>query len=224
MELVEALQSRKSVRRFLPTAVPLDTVKAILELAGTAPSGNNIQPWRSYVVAGQAKNALCSDIMAAVEKDPEANQPEYDYYPPEYFEPFLSRRRTTGQALYDSMGIKRDDKERRLEQMNRNYLFFDAPVGILVTMDRRHATGSWLDIGMYLQNILLAAREFGLHTCGQAAFAWFHQIVRQQLSVPEQEMVVCAIALGYEDCDAPENNYRTGRESVDTLCQFYGFG
>ncbi len=223
MNIDEAITSRKSVRRFLNKAVPKETIEHILEVSARAPSGHNIQPWKVYVVAGEARNALCADIMKAAETEPEKHQPEYDYYPTEWHEPFLGRRRKLGFELYESMGIKRDDKAARENQMLRNYLFFDAPVGIFVTSDRRLATGTWLDMGMFIENILIAARGQNLHTCGQAAFTWYHELIKKHVGYADNEILLCGIALGYEDTDAPENKLITEREPVENFTKFIGF-
>lgn len=223
MHVDEAMQSRRSMRRFLPTAVPQSVVRHILQVAARSPSGNNIQPWRVHVVAGTARDKLCRDLLQAATDNPERYRAEYDYYPTQWFEPYLERRRRCGFALYETLGIGRGDRERREEQMLRNYLFFDAPVGLLVTLDRRLSAGSYMDIGMFIQSILLAARGQGLHTCPQAAFATFHEVVRKHLPLTDEELLVCGIALGYADPDAPENGLVTGREPVDAFASFHGF-
>ncbi len=219
----EAITSRRSVRRFAPTPVPQAVVQHILAVSARAPSGHNVQPWRVYAVAGAPLAALCDDILKAARDDAQAHQPEYAYYPSQWHEPFMGRRRKVGHALYDALGIAPGDKAARHEQMLRNYRFFDAPVGLLVTLDRRLETGSFMDLGMFLQNILVAARGQDLHTCAQAAFAWFHGIVRQHLPLSDHEMLVCAIALGHADPDAPENRVITEREPVEAFTHFAGF-
>lgn len=224
MSIEEAICSRKSVRRFLTKPVPEQTVRHILELSIRAPSGNNIQPWRAYVVAGQVRDRLCAEMLDAAEHGTEQHLPEYEYYPTKWHEPYLGRRRKLGYDLYAVMGIGRDDKVARETQANRNFLFFDAPVGILVTVDRRLTTGSLLDVGMFLQNIMLAARGEGLHTCCQAAFSWYHDIVRKHLPLTENDMLVGGISLGYEDTAAPENKLITERAPVDEIAGFFGFG
>lgn len=224
MHVDEAITSRKSVRRFLPTPVPRETVAHILEVAARAPSGHNVQPWKVYALAGAPLDALRKDILQAARTDAQQHQPEYEYYPTEWHEPYLSRRRATGFGLYAAIGIARDDAARREAQMMRNYEFFDAPVGLLVTIDRRLQTGSFMDLGMFIENILIAARGQGLHTCAQAAFAWYHRIVRAHLPLSENELLTCGISLGHEDPDAPENAFITTREPVDAFTTFVGFG
>jgi nitroreductase len=223
MHVDDAIRSRKSVRRFLPTPVPAQTVRHILEVAARAPSGNNVQPWRVYAVAGEARDRLCNEIVEAARGDPDRHQPEYAYYPTAWFEPYLERRRRCGFGLYATLGIQRDDKVARERQMLRNYTFFDAPVGLLVTLDRRLNTGSFMDVGMFLQNILVAARAQGLHTCAQAAFAWFHGVARRHLPLADSEILLCGVALGHEDTSAPENAFITERAAPEEFTSFHGF-
>jgi len=224
MEVHDAIMSRRSVRKFLPDPVPMASLRRILEGAGMAPSGHNIQPWQVWVVAGAVKQALSADILKAIADDPpERHQPEFDYYPTEWFEPYIGRRRATGFGLYGVLGIAREDKAARLEQMNRNYIFFDAPVGLFVSFDRRLATGTYMDIGMFIENILIGARGEGLHTCGQAAFTWFHDVIRRHVPIPEEQLLACGIALGYEDTAAAENSLRVDKLPVDDFTTFLGF-
>ena len=223
MNVDDAITSRRSVRRFLPTPVPRETVRHILDVSARAPSGHNVQPWRVYALAGSARGRLCEDILQAARSDAQAHQPEYEYYPTEWHEPYIGRRRKIGFDLYASLGIARDDTARREAQMLRNYSFFDAPVGLLVTLDRRLETGSYMDLGMFIENILIAARGQGLHTCAQAAFAWYHRIVRQHLPLSEHEVLACGIALGVEDISAPENRLVTVREPAEAFTTFVGF-
>lgn len=223
MHVDAAIRSRKSVRSFLPLSVPRHTVEHILQVAARAPSGNNVQPWHVHVLAGEVKHALCSDILAAATNDPERHSAEYAYYPSDWFEPYLGRRREVGFGLYEKLGIERNDLAARSQQMLRNYQFFDAPVGLLISLDRRLNTGSYMDLGMFIQNILLAARGQGLHTCAQAAFAWYHQIVRRHVPLADDDILACGIALGYEDREAPENSLQTPREPVAGFASFHGF-
>lgn len=223
MHIDNAIRSRKSVRRFRPDAIPRATIEHILELAARAPSGNNVQPWHVQVVAGEIKDALCRDILTAAQHDADTHAPEYAYYPDDWFEPYRGRRREVGFSLYHQLGIARDDTEARNIQMLRNFQFFDAPVGLLISLDRRLNTGSYIDLGMFIQNILLAARGQGLHSCAQAAFANFHQVVRRHLPLPDEDILVCGIALGYEDGDAPENGLETPRAPVSEFAAFHGF-
>lgn len=202
----EAMRSRRSIRRFLDKPVPRDALNRIIESAIYAPSGHNIQPWKLYVVSGETKaNITAAILKAAAEDDPSEHQPEYEYYPTEWFEPYLSRRRALGYALYERLGIDRADKAGRRRQMLENFKFFGAPVGMFVSFDRRLETGTFMDIGMFIQSILIGARAEGLATCGQAAFCWYHKIIRAQLGMEDTELLACGLSLGYADPDAPEN-------------------
>lgn len=221
MQIDEAIRSRRSVRRFLPTPVSAASIRHILELAARAPSGNNVQAWRVHVVTGSALERLGEAMLIEARDNAHACIPEYGYYPDQWVEPYLSRRRQCGFGLYEVLGIDRKDTERRQQQMLRNFTFFDAPVGIMVTTDRRLNTGSFMDLGMFLQNLMLAARGQGLHTCPQAAFADLHHIVRQHLDLDENEILACGLSLGYADEGAPENNLHMPREPVEVFSRFY---
>ena len=215
-----AITSRRSVRAFLPTPVPDETVKDILRVASRAPSGTNMQPWKVYVVTGERKEALSRAILDSGIRPEKIEWDEYRYYPDQFFEPYLTRRRTVGFALYSLLEIGRRDVEKMRAQHDRNFSFFDAPVGLIFTIDRRLNVGSWLDHGMFLQNVMIAARGRGLHTCPQAAFAPYHRQLRPLLDLPEEEMVVCGMALGYEDESKPENALRSERVPVDEFVTF----
>lgn len=217
-----AIRSRRSIRRFLPNPVPRKTVEELLALAARAPSGTNVQPWKVYALAGKDKAALSAAILAKHDGSGMDGR-EFDYYPTEWAEPWLSRRRKIGFDLYGLLGIGKDDKVRMKAQMGRNYQFFDAPVGFIFTMDRSLGRGMFLDYGMFLANIMTAARARGLDTCAQAAFADYHQTIREVLGIPENELVVCGMSLGYADPDAPENRLVTEREPVGNFTEFRGF-
>jgi len=219
-----AITSRRSIRAFLPTPVARADIEAILEVASRAPSGTNTQPWKVHVLTGAAKDALSAAILAAYE-DPQqarAHTEEYDYYPREWVSPFIDRRRKVGWDLYALLGLTRDNKAGMAAQHGRNYRFFDAPVGLVFTIDRVMQQGSWLDYGMFLQNIMVAARGRGLDTCPQAAFTQFHRIIAEQLQLPDNEMVVCGMALGHADPDRIENTLVTAREPVSSFTRFLG--
>lgn len=217
-----AITSRRSVRAFLPTPVPRETVEQILAVAARAPSGTNLQPWKVTVLTGAALQRL-SEAVLAVHDDParaaEAKE-EYAYYPREWVAPYIDRRRKIGWDLYGLLGIGKTDKARMHAQHGRNYAFFGAPVGLIFTIDRILEQGSWLDYGMFLQNIMVAARGRGLDTCPQAAFTPFHRVIAQELQLPETEMLVCGMALGHADPDAVENRLVTEREPVAGFARF----
>ncbi len=218
----DAITSRRSMRAFLSTAVPRATIERILEVASRAPSGTNTQPWKVYVLTGEALRSL-SDRLVAAYDDPaerEANTEEYAYYPTEWKSPYIDRRRKVGWDLYGLLGIGKADKARMHTQHRRNYAFFDAPVGLMFTIDRVMRQGSWLDFGMFLEAVMVAARGHGLHTCPQAAFTPFHRIITAALAAPENEQLVCGMSLGHEDPDAVENSLVTDREPVAGFARF----
>lgn len=217
-----AITSRHSVRAFLPTPVPRETLEAILAVASRAPSGTNTQPWQVHVLTGLAKTSLSRDIRAAYDDPAERarHTEEYDYYPTEWVSPYIDRRRKLGWDLYSLLGIGKADKERMHAQHRRNYDFFDAPVGLVFTIDRVMRQGSWMDYGMFLQNVMVAARARGLDTCPQAAFTQFHRIIGRHLGLPETRMVVCGMSLGHADPAAVENTLATEREPVAGFARF----
>ena len=217
-----AITSRRSLRAFLPTPVPRETIEAILAVASRAPSGTNTQPWKVYVLTGAAKDAL-SSALAAVHDDATAMaglKLEYAYYPECWESPYIDRRRKVGWDLYSLLGIGKSDKERMHAQHGRNYRFFDAPVGLMFTIDRVMAQGSWLDYGMFLEALMVAARARGLDTCPQAAFTPFHALIMAHIGAPQSEMLVCGMSLGHADADAVENTLVTEREPVTGFARF----
>ena len=219
-----AITSRRSIRAFLPTPVPREEVEAILAVASRAPSGTNTQPWKVHVLTGEAKARLSDAILAAY-AEPAASSghaDEWDYYPREWATPYVERRRKVGWELYGLLGIGKADRARMHAQHGRNYAFFDAPVGMVFTIDRILRQGSFLDYGMFLENVMVAARARGLDTCPQAAFMQFHRIIAGQLSLPATEMVVCGMSLGHADPSRPENTLRTEREPVAAFTTFHG--
>ena len=217
-----AITSRRSIRAFRPDPVAREDIDQILEVASRAPSGTNTQPWKVTVLTGAAKARL-SEAILAVHNDPAAAKEhveEYAYYPRDWVAPYIDRRRKVGWDLYALLGLTRDDKEGMSAQHGRNYRFFDAPVGMIFTVDRIMQQGSWLDYGMFLQNIMVAARGRGLDTCPQAAFTQYHRIIAEQLSLPADQMVVCGMALGYADLDKIENTLATAREPVPGFARY----
>ena len=217
-----AITTRRSLRAFLPTPVPRASIEAILSVAARAPSGTNTQPWKVYVLTGEAKTSLSRKIQAAFNDPAEREQhtEEYAYYPTEWKSPFIDRRRKVGWDLYGLLDIAKTDKARMHAQHGRNYDFFDAPVGLMFTIDRVMRQGSWLDYGMFLQSIMVAARGRGLDTCPQAAFMQFHRIISAHIGAPENEQVVCGMSLGFADPSAVENTLVTEREPVSAFTRF----
>lgn len=217
-----AITSRRSIRAYLDTPVARDDIEAILEVAARAPSGTNTQPWKVYVLTGAAKERLSAAILAAYQDPEQARQhtEEYHYYPREWVSPFIERRRKVGWDLYALLGLTREDKAGMAAQHARNYRFFDAPVGLIFTIDRVMQQGSWLDYGMFLENIMIAARGRGLDTCPQAAFTQFYRIIGAELGLAPNEMVVCGMALGHADPDKIENTLVTEREPLTSFVRF----
>jgi len=219
-----AITSRRSIRAFTQQAVPRETIEDILQVAARAPSGTNTQPWQVHVLTGESRQGLVDKIQAAY-KDPAQkglHKEEYDYYPPEWISPFIERRRKVGWDLYGLLGITKGDRERTQVQQGRNYDFFDAPVGLIFTIHRIMGRGSWLDYGMFLQNVMVAARARGLDTCPQAAFNHYHGIIAEHLALPEHDMVVVGMALGHADESAIENTLLTEREPLSQFVRFHG--
>ena len=216
-----AIATRHSIRRFLSTPVSRTQVEQILSLARRAPSGTNMQPWNVWVLAGEQKRTLSSALSAAHNEGPSSWQPEHRYYPKEFEEPYRSRRRKVGWDLYGLLNIERGQKEKMHRQHGRNFFFFNAPVGLIFTIDHALEIGSWLDYGMFIQNVMLAAREIGLHTCPQAAFTGHHRIIRKHVGFPESQALVCGMSLGYADPGAIENTLVTEREPVDKFAKFF---
>lgn len=221
MSVADAILSRRSVRGFLGTEVPRSTIDALLELAGRAPSGSNIQPWKVYVCSGPLKDSLTRSLLDAHFAGGAGHAEEYRYYPEPWREPYLARRRRVGAGLYGLLGIAKGDQEAMTRQHARNYEFFGAPVGLFVTVPRDFPVGGWLDTGMFIQTLLIAARGLGLDTCPQQSFAKFHRIVRAHLDIPEEETLVCGISLGHADPDASANALKTERVPVSEFAKFF---
>jgi nitroreductase len=219
-----AITSRRSLRAFLPAPVSRDLIESILAVASRAPSGTNTQPWKVHVLTGAAKDRLVTAILAA-HADPavaRTHTEEWDYYPREWASPYVERRRKVGWDLYGLLGIGKTDRVAMHAQHGRNFRFFDAPVGLVFTIDRTMRQGSFLDYGMFLQSVMVAARARGLDTCPQAAFMQYHRIIEEQLGIPSGDMVVCGMSLGYADPTKVENKLRTEREPVEAFATFHG--
>jgi len=218
----KVIRERRSVRAFLPTSVPKETILEILDVAARAPSGTNTQPWHAFVVTGSKKEALSNELVETAlnpVRDAEHTQ-EYSYYPGKWIPPYIDRRRKVGYDLYGLLGITKGDRERTERQFARNYTFFDAPVGLFFTIDRVMGQGSWLDYGMFLQNVMIAAKARGLDTCPQAAFCKYHRIIARHLEIPPERILVCGMALGYEDVSKIENSLRTERTPASEFTRF----
>jgi nitroreductase len=212
-----AITSRMSARAFTQQPVPKALIEEILQVASRAPSGTNTQPWKVYVVQGAKRDSLVEKVCAvhdAMRDNPELAkqyQEDYDYYPTQWVSPYIDRRRENGWGLYGLLGIGKGDRDRMHEQHKRNFKFFDAPVGLMFTVDKVMGRGSLLDYGMFIQNIMVAARARGLHTCAQAAWNSFHSIVLPLVGAGEQERLVCGLSLGYADESDKVNTFITPR-------------
>lgn len=221
VHVAAAIRSRRSIRRFLNTPIKKETVLALLDLAARAPSGVNTQPWQVHVLMGKCKTALSQAILNEFEQPTFEHKGEYTYYPAVWAEPYLSRRRHTGLALYSLIGIDKKDTAAMRAQWARNYTFFDAPVGLIFTLDRALGQGSLIDYGGFLQTLMIAARAQGLDTCIQAAFTEYHPIIRQHLAIPDDQMILCGMSLGYADPNAPENTLDLPRIAASEFTRFY---
>ena len=216
----QAITTRMSARAFTAQPVPREVLTQLLELAARSPSGTNTQPWKVYVLQGQSRDSLVEKVCAAhdaIRANPDmANEyrEAYDYYPEKWVSPFIDRRRENGWSLYGLLGIGKGDKDKMHAQHQRNYRFFDAPVGLMFTLDRVMGRGSLVDYGMFLQTLMVAARGHGLHTCPQAAWNGFAKIILPHMGAGDNEMLVCGMALGYADERELVNTFRTPRESV----------
>ena len=220
MKVSEAIKQRQSIRAYQDRAVEAEKITRILDAARYSPSGVNTQPWQVAVVSGPSKQRLHQQLESAF-RNGEKSQMAYQYYPDGWEEPYKARRRACGLALYGVLEIGRDDKQRQIDQQAANFRAFDAPVMLLFFMDPIMSNGSYLDYGMFLQSIMLAAEEEGLATCPQASLAEYPQIVKQELGYPEDAVLVCGMALGYADKEAVVNSYRTDRESVESFTRFF---
>jgi nitroreductase len=215
-----AITSRRSVRAFRKDPVSLDVVGAILEVASRAPSSANMQPWRVYVVTGEARQRLVDVACRAYDNEPDQHVSELQYYPSTMFEPYLSRRRKMGLALYSLLGLKKEDKEGMRLQQRRNLQFFDAPVGMLFTMHRDLTDASLIDYGAFIGNIMTAARARGLDTCNVGAWSAYHRVVGPELKLTPQELLLGGMALGYEDTEALVSQLRTDRLPLSEFVTF----
>ena len=218
--VLQAITSRRSIRGFRDTPVPRATVETILTAAARAPSATNTQPWRVHVLTGASRARLVDVLLAERATGAPEPTPEYPYYGGEMPEPYLARRRTVGWQLYGLLGIAKGDRAGARGWHDRNFSFFGAPVGMIFTVDRRLGLGAYLDLGMFMQNIMVAARGFGLDTCPQAAFAGYHATIRRELALPAEDMVLCGMALGWADPDAAANTLVAERAALADFVTF----
>jgi nitroreductase len=218
----EVVRARRSVRAFRPDPVPLALVHELLETAALAPSGTNVQPWKVYVAAGEVRDALVREVLAHRDADPPDGAAEFPRTSKRK-EPYLSRMRALGKDMYGRLGIAKGDQAASWAQWGRNYAFFDAPVGLIFTVDKDLDAMSFLDIGMFMQTLMLAAKDRGLDTCAQGAWNMFWTVTRRVLDVPADEFIVAGMALGYADVAHPVNALAPVREPLDSFAVFKGF-
>ncbi|MCY4239082.1 MAG: nitroreductase [Rhodospirillaceae bacterium] len=218
-----AITTRRSIRAFLrDKPVPRGLIERILNVSARAPSGTNIQPWHVVAVAGDVRDEVCAAIHE--KRDGGGGQEMgYNYYPVEWFEPYVSRRRKLGWDMYGLLDIKKGEREKTYKQHGRNFDFFDAPVGLFFHMDGRMERGSFLDIGLFIENVMVAARSHGLDTCPQAAWVDYSETIKSCLGIPENHIVLCGMCLGYEDTSAPVNALYSEREPASFFTDWQGF-
>lgn len=222
MKVSDAVSSRKSVRQFLPDPVDSAVIREVLAKAAYAPSGGNLQPWLLHVVGGDSL-ARFKAVMAKRIEEASAGEPmEYDVYPRELASPYRERRYQVGEDLYRSIGVAREDRPARLRQFARNFAFFDAPLALFCSVDRQMGPPQWADLGMFLQTVMLLLREAGLHSCAQECWARYAQTVGTFLDLPPPRILFCGMAIGYEDPDAPINQWRSAREPLEAFVRFDG--
>ncbi|MDT0496835.1 nitroreductase [Algiphilus sp. W345] len=221
MNVSEAVDSRRSVRAFLDQPVDLGILREVLERAARAPSGGNLQPWRLYVLSGDALSRLKDAIQLRLNTHPTPDLPlDYEVYPSPLGEPYRSERYAVGEAMYAELGIAREDKTARLQQFANNYRFFGAPVALFCYVDRGMGPPQWSDLGMYLQTVMLLLRERGLDSCAQECWSVYHREIAAQLSPPREWMLFCGMAIGHADPDAPVNRLRARRLPLDQFVQW----
>ncbi|MDG2114179.1 MAG: nitroreductase [Actinomycetota bacterium] len=223
MDVLDAIRHRTSIRAFKPDPVPRETIEELLEIAQRSPSGTNTQPWHVYVCSGSVKEAITADVLAMAQAGTGGAYEDFDYYPAKWNDIHTQRRRGVGWSLYNLVGVEKGDREGSARQAMRNFLFFDAPVGIFVTTDSYLTRGSWAATGMYLQTIMLAAKGMGLDTCPQAAWIPYQEPVLRHLGVPEDQALVSGMSLGWADHDKIENTLVSEREDVQNVADFLGF-
>jgi nitroreductase len=221
--VTHAISERRSARAYLSRPVPADLIRGIIEIARRTPSSSNMQPWRLSVIAGADLDRLRGVVRQSLTANPGAEGSEYKIYAPNLKDPYNRRRIKCAEDLYGTLGIPRDNKMARLMQFAKNFDFYGAPVGMILSIDRTMERGQWADLGMFLQSILLLAHERGLSACPQAAWAAMHKTVRAHLALPEQYIVFCGISLGYADPSQPINGLVTERASFEEIAEMRGF-
>lgn len=219
----EALDTRLTCRAFKSTEIKKEVIFDILDKARRAPSGGNLQPWRVWVVAGEPLKSFKEEIQIKASKNPRGEGTEYKIYPPNLKDPYEKRRKDVGEGMYSAINVSRDDKVGRIKQFMKNFEFFDAPVALFFAIDREMQEGQWSDLGMFIQSVMLLAREEGLHTAPQEAWAIWYKSVGDFLKIPDELMLFCGMGIGYADPENPINRFRSSRADVNEFSEFIGF-
>ncbi len=219
----EAIDTRLTCRAFTNELPNRNIITSIIERAKRAPSGGNLQPWRMWVVSGQPLEEFKKDIAEKIKDNPMGEGTEYNIYPPNLKEPYESRRREVGRSMYEVLNIPKEDKAGRMKQFMRNFEFFGAPIALFFAIDREMQEGQWSDLGMFIQSIMLLAREEGLHTAPQEAWAIWYKTVNKFLNIPEELMLFCGMGIGFADENDPINTFRSKREDINDFADFIGF-
>lgn len=223
ISVTEAIKSRRSIRAFLDKPVEKSLMEEILQQAARAPSGGNLQPWKVYAISGEVRDQLVNTVSEKQVTNPIGDGSEYNIYPPDLSDPYRSRRRDVGNQLYQLIGIPREDKAAKFAQLAKNFQFFGAPVGLIFTFDKQMGLGQHVDLGLYMQNVLLLCKEKGLDTCAQEAWAVWHQTIRDVVGIPQNELVFCGVAVGYADPGEKINELVSDRASLEEFAQLKGF-
>lgn len=223
ISVTEAIKSRRSIRAFLDKPVEKSLMEEILQQAARAPSGGNLQPWKVYAISGEVRDQLVNTVSEKQATNPIGDGSEYNIYPPDLIDPYRSRRRDVGNQLYQLIGIPREDKAAKFAQLAKNFQFFGAPVGLIFTFDKQMGLGQHVDLGLYMQNVLLLCKEKGLDTCPQEAWAVWHQTIRDVVGIPQNELVFCGVAVGYADPGEKINELVSERASLEEFAQLKGF-
>ena len=221
MRVSEAVNSRRSMRVFKPDPVAKADIEWIIENANRSASNGNLQPWKLYVTMGAARKRLSSAILKAMDDGDNGPGAEYNVYPQEMTPVYDARRKLVGKQLYTLLGVPRGDAAGMLKQFRKNYEFFDAPVGMILSVEKRMGNGQWIDCGIFLDQLMLLAREKGLHTCPQAAFSRYQHVVRRELVIPKDQTVICGLALGYADPDVVPNSLITDRAPIQDFTTWF---
>jgi nitroreductase len=224
MDVFAAVDSRIACRAFLDKPVEEKIIRDLIDRAARAASGGNLQPWQVYALAGAPLADIKQKVADYIDgRDPRHDDAEYPIYPKTMWEPYRSRREEHGVQLYGALGIARHDAAGRLAQYKRNFEFFNAPVALFVAIDRHLGPGQWADLGGYIHALMFLARGYGLDTCPQESWARMHRIVRDFVAMPDEQMLFCALAIGYGDRAHPANSFRSPRAAVGEFCRFLGF-